>query len=179
MILSLVYALTFGSELAIVSMFPEFLETTFGLSVTAAGILGSSVAFMNLITRPSGGRLSDLLGRRRTLVILVLGSMVSYWAMGNITPNWPLWLVILLAVTCSIFIQAGNGACFAMVPLVRKDLTGQMAGLAGAFGNVGAVFFLTALSLAGPLNFFKTIGVYALFVFLTLPFLKSFKEIPA
>ncbi|MBI4388905.1 MAG: MFS transporter, partial [Nitrospinae bacterium] len=74
-----------------------------------------------------------------------------------------------------VFLQAGNGACFSMVPLIRKDLTGKMAGLAGAYGNVGAVCFLTALSFVGDRTFFKILGLYALFVLITLFFLKSFK----
>jgi len=174
-ILSLVYALTFGSELAVVSMFPQFLESTFQLSVATAGLLGSSFAVMNLITRPAGGWLSDLLGRRRTLFILVLGAMLSYWAMGEISSGWSLAGVILLALTCSIFLQAGNGACFAAVPLIRKDLTGKMAGMAGAYGNVGAVFFLTAQSFVSDADFFRIIGGYAGLVCLSLLFLKSFK----
>ncbi len=178
-ILSLVYALTFGSELAVVSMFPEFLESTFGLSVTVAGVLGSSFAILNLVTRPSGGWLSDLLGRRRTMVLLVLGSMVCYWGMGGITPAWPLWAAVTLAIVCSIFIQAGNGACFAMVPLIRKDLTGKMAGIAGAYGNVGAVFFLTLFSFVDAQTFFSAIGWYAFAVLLSLAFLKSFRTLHA
>ncbi|GIS83874.1 MAG: hypothetical protein CM1200mP16_01740 [Nitrospina sp.] len=39
-ILSLVYSLTFGSELAVVSIFPQFLETTFSISIELAGVLG-------------------------------------------------------------------------------------------------------------------------------------------
>lgn len=178
-ILSLVYALTFGSELAVVSMFPQFLESTFGLSVAAAGLLGSSFAVMNLIARPGGGWLSDLLGRRRTLAILVTGALAGYWGMGEINENWPLERAILLAVACSVFLQAGNGACFAAVPLIREDLAGKMAGMAGAYGSVGAVFFLTAHSLVSDQNFFRIIGCYALVVSLSLPFLKSFKNLRA
>jgi NNP family nitrate/nitrite transporter-like MFS transporter len=178
-ILSLVYALTFGSELAVVSMFPQFLESTFSLSVTTAGLLGSSFAVMNMITRPGGGWLSDLLGRRRTLAILVLGAMAGYWAMGEINASWPLGWVIVLALACSVFLQAGNGACFAAVPLIRKDLTGKMAGMAGAYGNVGAVYFLTAHSFVSDQDFFRIIGGYALVVCLSLLFLKSFKNLHA
>jgi len=176
-ILSLVYALTFGSELAVVSMFPEFLENTFQLTVTTAGILGSSFALFNLVTRPGGGWLSDKLGRRRVLFALVLGSAVCYGFMGEIDSQWPLWLAIGLAVLCSVLIQAGNGACFAMVPLIRKDLTGKLAGVAGAYGNVGAVFFLTLFSMVEPTTFFQLIGVYAFLVLLSLLFLQSFKNL--
>jgi NNP family nitrate/nitrite transporter-like MFS transporter len=178
-ILSMVYALTFGSELAVVSMFPEFLDETFGLSVITAGVLGSSFAFMNLVTRPGGGWVSDRVGRRRTLFLLVFGAMVAYWILGHVSSQWPLWAVITIAVICSMFLQAGNGACFAMVPLIRRDLTGKLAGIAGACGNVGAVLFLTALSFVTEQTFFKIIGGYALVVIVSLIFLKSFKDLHA
>ncbi len=173
-ILSLVYALTFGSALAVISMFPEFLQSTFSLSVTAAGIIGSSFAFMNLVGRPGGGWLSDRFGRRRTLVFLVVGALVCYFLMGRISVSWPLAWVVCLSIICSLFLQAGSGACFAVVPLIRRDLTGKMAGLAGAYGNVGAVFFLTCLSLMSAQQFFQVIGMYALLVLVALAFLKPF-----
>ena len=176
-ILSLVYALTFGSLLAVVSMFPEYLENTFQLTATTASLLGSSFVFFNLVTRPSGGWLSDKLGRRRVLITLVLGATVCYGLMGEINAQWPLWLVIGLAVLCSVLIQAGNGACFAIVPLIRKDLTGKLAGMVGAYGNVGAVFFLTLLSVVEPTTFFQLIGAYAFLVLLSLLFLQTFKNL--
>ncbi len=176
-ILSLVYALTFGSELAVVSMFPQFLENTFQLTVTTAGLLGSCVAFFNLVTRPSGGWLSDKLGRNRVLFILVLGAAIGYGFMGEINSQWPLGRVIGLAVFCSLMIQAGNGACFALVPLIRKDLTGKLAGVVGAYGNVGAVFFLTLFSVVDASTFFQLIGAYAFLVLLSLLFLQSFKNL--
>ncbi len=176
-ILSLVYALTFGSELAVVSMFPQFLENTFQLTVTTAGILGSCVAFFNLVTRPSGGWLSDKVGRRRVLFVLVLGAAIGYGFMGEINSQWSLASVIGLAVFCSLMVQAGNGTCFALVPLIRKDLTGKLAGVVGAYGNVGAVFFLTLLSVVETSTFFQLIGAYAFLVLLSLLFLQSFKNL--
>lgn len=173
-ILSLVYSLTFGSELAVVSMFPGFLYTTYELSILSAGILGSSFAFFNLVTRPSGGLLADWLGGKRTLATLTLGAAAGYWFMGGITPQWSIAGTIALAIVCSVCLQAGNGACFSMVPRIRKDLTGKMAGMAGAYGNVGAVFFLTALSMSNAQTFFKVISVYSLFVLASLYFLKPF-----
>ncbi|MBC8287244.1 MAG: MFS transporter [Nitrospinae bacterium] len=173
-ILSLVYSLTFGSELAVISIFPQFLQNTFSLTVQVAGALGSSFAIMNLITRPGGGWVSDRFGRRRTLFILVLGSSLCYWGMGGMDSSWSLTSTLLLSVTCSIFLQAGNGACFAVIPLISQRLTGKLGGLAGAYGSVGAVIFLTLFSLVTPQTFFKIIAGYAFLVFLGLFFLKSF-----
>ncbi len=173
-ILSMVYSLTFGSELAVVSMFPQFMETTFSLSVGLAGMLGASYAFMNLVARPGGGWISDQFGRRRTLFIMVLGGMVSHWLMGEIDSSWRLSSAITLAVVGSIFLKAGNGACFAVIPQISKPLTGKLAGLAGAYGSVGAVIFLTLFSFMTPQMFFKVIAGYAFLVFLSLFFLKPF-----
>ncbi|MFP6638185.1 MAG: MFS transporter [Nitrospinaceae bacterium] len=176
-ILSLVYSLTFGSELAIISMFPQFLQTTFSLSVGLAGILGASYALMNLIARPGGGWISDRFGRRRTLIIMVFGGMVSHWFIGEVDSNWQLTSVIALTIVGSIFLKAGNGACFAMIPLISKSLTGKLAGLAGAYGSVGAVVFLTLFSFVTPEIFFKIIAGYAFLVFLFLFFLKPLNSV--
>ena len=174
-ILSLVYSLTFGCELAVISIFPQFLETTFSISVGLAGMLGASYAFMNLIARPGGGWISDRFGRRRTLFVLILGGLVSHWFLGEVDSNWPLSTAIVLSLFGSIFFKAGNGACFAAVPLIKKNLTGKMAGLAGAYGSVGAVCFLTLYSFVSPQDFFKIIAAYAFLVFLALFFLKPFR----
>jgi MFS transporter, NNP family, nitrate/nitrite transporter len=179
-ILSLVYSLTFGSELAVISMFPQFLQTTFSLSVGLAGLLGASYAFMNLFARPGGGWISDRFGRRRTLFIMVFGGMVSHWFMGEIDSTWQLTSAITMTIVGSIFLKAGNGACFAVIPLISRPLTGKLAGLAGAYGSIGAVIFLTLFSFMTPQIFFKVIAGYAFLVFLSLFFLKPFpaKRVP-
>ena len=176
-ILSMVYALAFGSQLAVISMFPQFLESTFTLSVATAGMVGSSFAFMNLISRPAGGWISDLIEKKRALILFVTGSMIGYIMMSQINSSWPLWSVLLLAFGCSMFLQAGTGACFAAVPLIRKDLTGKLAGLAGAYGNVGAVMFLTVLSFTGPEKFFIIAAFYAAIVLIALIFISSFNNL--
>lgn len=40
-----------------------------------------------------------------------------------------------------VFVQAGCGAVYAMVPLIKRRMTGQIAGMVGAYGNVGGVTF--------------------------------------
>jgi MFS transporter, NNP family, nitrate/nitrite transporter len=59
---------------------------------------------------------------------------------------------------CSFFVQAGEGATYAVVPLVKRRVSGQISGIVGAYGNVGALLFLTLLLVAGPTAFFLTIG---------------------
>lgn len=161
-VLDLAYLVTFGSELAVVSMLPLFFNDTFGLSQVMAGMLASGYAFMNLVARPGGGLLSDKYGRRKTLLILLLGLACGYLLMSQIDSSWPLFVAVAVTMGCSFFVQAGEGAVFAMVPLIKRRMTGQIAGMAGAYGNVGAVSFLTVLSFVEPAAFFTVIAGAAL-----------------
>lgn len=143
-ILSWAYLATFGSEIAVVSVLPAFFMTTFtGLSVTQAAMLGGSFAFMNLVARPGGGWFSDKFGRRFSMTIILAGVTAGYLLLSQINASWPLYLAFSAVFICSLFVQAGCGSVFAMVPLIKRRMTGQIAGLAGAYGNVGALFFLT------------------------------------
>jgi NNP family nitrate/nitrite transporter-like MFS transporter len=54
---------------------------------------------------------------------------------------------VAITMLASFFVQSGEGATFALVPLVKRRVTGQVAGLVGAYGNVGAVTYLTIFSL--------------------------------
>ena len=173
-ILDWAYFVTFGSELAVVSMLPLFfLETFTGLSPVKAGMLASGYAFMNLAARPGGGFLSDKFGRRRTLVILVAGLAVGYLALSQVTSSWPIALAVIAAMGCSFFVQAGEGAVFAMVPLVKRRMTGQIAGMVGAYGNVGAVCYLAVLSMVDYSTFFMVIAGSAAAVFVIVQFLEE------
>ncbi|NQV22597.1 MAG: NarK family nitrate/nitrite MFS transporter, partial [Rhodospirillales bacterium] len=157
-VLDLAYLVTFGSELAVVSMLPMFFQDTFDLSLVAAGLLASGFAFMNLFARPGGGWLSDRYGRKKTLVVLLAGLTGGYLLMSQIDGSWWVPAAVAATMACSFFVQAGEGAVFAMVPLVKRRLTGQVAGMVGAYGNVGAVLFLTVLSFVTPQLFFLVIA---------------------
>ena len=173
-ILDVAYFTTFGSELAVVSMLPLFfLETFEGLDAVTAGVFASGFAFMNLVARPGGGWLSDHFGRRRTLQILIVGLAAGYFTLSQIGGTWPIALAVLATMACSFFVQAGEGAVFALVPLVQRRMTGQIAGMTGAYGNVGAVSYLTVLSFVDYSTFFLVIAASAAVVFAALFYLEE------
>lgn len=167
-VLNVLYFATFGSELAVVSMLPLFFADTFSLDPVKAGLVASAYAFMNLMSRPGGGWLSDKFGRKKTLLILTAGLAAGYALMGLVNSSWPLWLAVAAAMACSFFVQAGEGAVFAVVPLIKRRLTGQIAGMTGAYGNVGAVVYLTIFSLVDAATFFMVIAATAVLGFMTL-----------
>lgn len=179
-ILELTYFVNFGSELAVVSMLPAFFENTFGLSKVVAGMIAASYAFMNLMARPGGGLISDKLGSRKlTMTVLTACMGVGYLMMSQVSSGWWLPIAVMLTMACSFFVQAGEGSTFAIVPLIKRRVTGQIAGNVGAYGNVGAVIYLTLYSMlpegaAGNQLFFQTLGVMSVIVaFLCGFFLKE------
>jgi NNP family nitrate/nitrite transporter-like MFS transporter len=158
-VLSLAYACTFGSELAAVSFLPEFFETTWGLSTAVAGAAASAFAVMNLISRPAGGLISDVFSsRRRWLALLLAGLAVGYLVLSRLTGGWPLGIAIAVVLVTSLFAQAGNGAVYAIVPQIKKRVSGQIAGICGAYGNVGGIVFLTSLLFLSPQAVFVVMG---------------------
>lgn len=172
-VLDVAYFVTFGSELAVVSMLPLFFMETFELNAVTAGLLASGFAFMNLVARPTGGWFSDKYGRKKSLSILISGLAIGYLVMSQIDSNWFIPLAVLATMCCSFFVQAGEGAVFAIVPLVQRRMTGQIAGMAGAYGNVGAVTFLTVLSFVDTSTFFLVIAGCAALVFLCVQFIEE------
>jgi len=190
------YFANFGAELAVVSMLPEFYETVFEplvdgkgqpiVTATVAGFVAASFAFVNLVARPLGGYLSDrLASRKRTMLVYIFGIVIGFALMGfiakwtsgvdedglkNLAPMFGgvTWLVIavMMTVFASMFVQGAEGATFAIIPMVNKKMTGQVAGMAGAYGNVGAVVYLVIFSLVDAKTFFYILsaGAFVSFV---------------
>jgi MFS transporter, NNP family, nitrate/nitrite transporter len=162
-LLEFCYVVSFGSELAAVSMLPAFFEKTFALDHTYAAMIAASYPFLNLISRPSGGFMSDRLGTRKwTLVVITIGIGVSYLLAHQIDATWALPFAIAITMLSAYFAQAGCGGTYGIVPLIKKEITGQIAGNVGAYGNFGGVIFLTVYSLTNAQTLFSTMGIAAL-----------------
>ncbi len=163
-ILDWAYLVTFGTELAVVSMLAMFYVSWFELPKITAALLASIYPFINLVARPGGGWISDKVGRRKTLLVVFTGIAASFLFLGTVDKSWSVELVVGITIIAGIFSKAGSGAVYAMVPLIQRRMTGQIAGMAGAYGNVGAVMFLTVNSLVDYDIFFLVIGAVAAFV---------------
>jgi NNP family nitrate/nitrite transporter-like MFS transporter len=189
------YFANFGAELAVVSMLPMFFEQTFRtmtgddgsqiMTATMAGLVAASFAFVNLFARPLGGWLSDhMSNRKRTMLIYMFGIAMGFLGMAfigkygaveggvqTIVPTFDgiWWLVVAVVITilCSMFVQGAEGATFAIIPMIHPRQTGQIAGMAGAYGNVGAVVYLVVYSMVDAKTFFYIIaaGAFVSFVF--------------
>jgi NNP family nitrate/nitrite transporter-like MFS transporter len=176
-VLAIAYLISFGSKLAVLSMLPMFFFNTFhgshALSMLDAGFLASSFVITNVIARPLGGWLSDRIGRRLSLALFSAGLALGYFLMALISAEWSLVLTVLVTLICSIFMQAAEGAIFAFVPLVRRAITGEVAGIVGAYGNAGAIVFLILLTFVSASGFFLLLGICSLILLGSVYFLEE------
>ncbi|MGM0782706.1 MAG: MFS transporter [Pseudomonadota bacterium] len=156
------YFANFGAELAVVSMLPMFFEETWGLSAAVAGLIAASFAFINLVARPMGGLVSDRLGNRRFVMLsYMFGIGIGFVLMGLLDSDWPLIIAIAITIFTSFFVQGAEGATFGIIPSIKRRITGQISGMAGAYGNVGAVVYLTIFTFVTPTQFFYIIATGA------------------
>lgn len=157
--LNATYFANFGAELAVVSMLPMFFQGTWKLDPTTAGLIASTFAFVNLWARPLGGYISDRVGsRRKVMLIYMLGICIGFALMGMLNSSWPLFIAVVITIGCSVFVQGAEGATFGVIPSIKRRLTGQISGMAGAYGNVGAVFYLFIFTFVEPNQFFYIIA---------------------
>lgn len=160
--LNVTYFANFGAELAVVSMLPMFFEVTWGLGAAAAGLIASSFAIVNLFARPMGGLVSDRFGNRRfVMMAYMFGIGAGFVLMGLLDSNWPLFVAVAITIGCSFFVQGAEGATFGIIPSIKRRVTGQISGMAGAYGNVGAVFYLLVFTMVTPSQFFMIVGAGA------------------
>lgn len=161
--LNTTYFANFGAELAVVSMLPMFFQETWGLTPVVAGLIAASFAFINLVARPMGGLVSDRMGNRRFVMLAyMMGIAIGFVLMGLLNNSWPLIIAIAITIACSFFVQGAEGATFGIIPSIKRRVTGQIAGMAGAYGNVGAVFYLFIFMFVEPSTFFFIIATGAL-----------------
>ena len=195
------YFANFGAEPAVVSMLPAFFENTFVplkassgsplVTATVAGVVAASFAFVNLGARPLGGYLSDRMSnRKRTMLLYMVGIAVGFllmafigqWGEGvdadglkTVIPMFDglWWLIAAVGITifASVFVQGAEGATFAIIPMINKRMTGQIAGMAGAYGNVGAVIYLVLFSLVDSKTFFFVLATGAALSFVVTFFM--------
>lgn len=195
------YFANFGAELAIVSMLPMFFYQVFStllnsnneriVTLEMAGLIAGSFAVINLIARPLGGLISDKMGnRKKTMLVYMSGIVLGFFLMAIISQYGPVdgagettlvplyntvtWLIVSILITmfASFFVQGAEGATFAMIPTIKRDMTGRIAGMAGAYGNVGAVFYLFLYTMTDEKTFLYILSAGAfislVYILLTL-----------
>lgn len=143
------YFCSFGGELAINSYLGAYYLKNFPyLGQTQAGRWASMFGLLNVVTRPLGGIIADILFKYTNSLwvkkcwILFVGIVSGAFliAIGLTDPMSESMMFGLIA-GMAIFLEAGNGANFALVPHVHPTANGIVSGTVGAIGNLGGVVF--------------------------------------
>lgn len=142
-VLGLAYGACFGVELTVHNVAALYFHDQFGLDVAKAGLVAGSFGVLALFARTLGGFAGDRAGRKLgvrgriwTLAAVLAAEgalLVVFASMGSLA------LAIVTLIAFGLFTHMAAGATYAVVPFVRKDAVGAVAGIIGAGGNIGAV----------------------------------------
>jgi NNP family nitrate/nitrite transporter-like MFS transporter len=135
-VFSLIYGVTFGGFIGLITFLPSYYYEQFGVSKVQAGQLTMLAAFMGAAVRVVGGWLSDRWGGVNTLTLVLVAVAVTLTLIGMSTSS--LVLTTLLLIACFAALGAGNGALFQLVPLrwpTSTAVAGSMIGEIGALGG--------------------------------------------
>jgi NNP family nitrate/nitrite transporter-like MFS transporter len=137
------YGACFGVELTIHNVAASYFHDRFALGLKQAGMLAGSFGVLALFARSLGGYLGDraghrfgLMGRGHFLTAMLLAEglgLIVFSRMGSVVP------AAIALVTFGLFVHIAAGATYSLVPFIKPNGVGAVAGIVGAGGNTGAV----------------------------------------
>lgn len=175
------YFCSFGTELAVNSILGAYYLKNFpSLKQTGTGQWAAMFGLLNVVCRPAGGILSDLIYRRSNVwgkkylihvFAIITGAFLI--AIGTTDPKSHASMFGLIAAM-AFFLEAGNGAIFGLVPHVHPHANGIVSGCTGASGNLGGIVFAIIFRYLGKdyAKVFWIIGIMTIAINLGLSWIK-------
>ena len=142
---SLIYIVTFGGFIGLVTFLPTYFYDQFGVTKVEAGQLTMLAAVMGSGIRVIGGWISDKVGGINTLTFVLVTVAVLLVITGNVTS---LTATTLLFMCCFAALGAGNGALFQLVPLRWPATTAVAGSMIGEIGALGGAIVPNAMGLS-------------------------------
>ncbi|MEY2893830.1 MAG: hypothetical protein RJA98_3738, partial [Pseudomonadota bacterium] len=145
-VFSLIYGVTFGGFIGLITFLPTYYYDQFGVSKVQAGQLTMLAAFMGAAVRVVGGWISDRWGGVNTLTWVLAVVAVGLTLVGLASGS--LVLTTLLLIACFAALGAGNGALFQLVPLRWPAATAVAGSMIGEIGALGGGLVPNAMGLS-------------------------------
>jgi NNP family nitrate/nitrite transporter-like MFS transporter len=148
-VVALCYFCSFGAELAINSILGAYYLKNFPkLGQTGTGRWAAMFGLLNVVCRPFGGIMSDFIYKKtgsvwskkiwlHSLAIITGAFLIAIGVKDSHSHSTMFGLVAGMA----LFLEAGNGANFSLVPHVHPFANGIISGVTGATGNFGGIIF--------------------------------------
>ncbi|PBP20034.1 MFS general substrate transporter [Diplocarpon rosae] len=176
------YACSFGGELAINSILGSYYLKNFPrLGQTGSGRWAAMFGLLNVVFRPMGGVVADIIyhytgavwGKKLWIVFCGVATGCFELAIGLVNPHSEATMFGLVA-GLAVFMDAANGANFAVVPHVHPFANGVLSGVIGAAGNLGGIIFAVIFRYHGKHyeNVIWIIGVISIGVNLALAWIR-------
>lgn len=123
-ILALTYGYSFGVELTTDNIIAQYFYERFDLNLELAGTVAACFGMANFFSRPTGGLVSDEMGKRFGMRGRLWGLWVVQTVAGLLCVLLgrvnSLWGSIVVMCCFSVFVQAASGLAFGVVPFVSK-----------------------------------------------------------
>ena len=145
-VFSLIYGVTFGGFIGLITFLPSYYYDQFHVSKVQAGQLTMLAAFMGAAVRVLGGWVSDRWGGVNTLTLVLVAVAATLVGVGM--SNTSLALTTVLLIVCFAALGAGNGALFQLVPLRWPTTTAVAGSMIGEIGALGGGLVPNAMGLS-------------------------------
>jgi MFS family permease len=116
------------------SYFPNY-AIGLGATVASIGLFSSSFAFASAIMSPRIGGLSDRVGRKKIIVLGLIGDVII-GALTGLAPNW-IWLMFIRILNGAVSSAAMLAADALLIDSVSSSRWGEASGFVMSMGMVG------------------------------------------
>jgi NNP family nitrate/nitrite transporter-like MFS transporter len=163
--LAFFYFITFGGFVAMGFLLPTLLQDWFDYSRGEASIRAAGFIIAATLARPAGGWVSDRTGAFPVLVLAFAGIAIDAAVLAALAPTPRIVPITVACLTLGVFLGAGSGAVFKLVPGEFPENPGAAAGVVGAAGGLGGFFPPIFVGLVKDAEGTYTYGFVGLLVF--------------